>query len=107
MDRTTGGRLMADHRGEANGEVKLEVADRETAAVRYALVFRTHSWDDFVERQFDRVRLRARSADIFVLVDETRGKIPNIGADHVVSVTNGEILAAGLVLSGVAPLGWR
>ena len=91
-----------------NVEAERDAADahREAGGPRYALVFRTHFWDDFAQRQFDRVRARARSADIFVLVDETRGKVSGIGAERVVGVTDAEILATGFVAAGEGSLQW-
>lgn len=78
-------------------ERAMETKSRQGKPPRYALVFRTHFWDDFAQRQFDRAKLRAKSGDVFVLVDETRGKIPNIGAERVFGLTDGEILEAGFV----------
>jgi hypothetical protein len=47
---------------------------------RYAVIFRTHFWDDFARRQFARLRQMVREGDIFVLVDETNG--PVVGIEH-------------------------
>lgn len=87
-------------------EREVTAAHRKADGPRYALVFRTHVWDDFVQRQFDRVRSRAPSADIFVLADETRGKMPSIKGGQVVGVTDDEILAAGFVAAGEGSLQW-
>ena len=78
----------------------------ETRGPRYALLFRTHFWDTFAQRQFDRIRARAAKADIFVLADETRGKLQGVGADLVVGVTDDEILASGFVAAGEGSLQW-
>ena len=79
---------------------------REAGGPRYAVLFRTHFWDAFAQRQFDRIRARAPSADVFVLADETRGKLRGVGADRVVGVTDEEILAAGFVAAGEGSLQW-
>ena len=34
----------------------------------YAVLFRTHFWDEFAERQFERVSSQVRSGDVYVLV---------------------------------------
>jgi len=42
----------------------------------YAVLFRTHFWDDYVERQYQRLRAVAGRGDVFILVDETNGPVP-------------------------------
>ena len=79
---------------------------RDAGRPRYALLFRTHFWDAFAQRQLDRIRARAPAADIFVLADETRGELRNVGTDRIVGVTDGEILAAGFVAAGEGSLQW-
>ena len=90
----------------ADTQAEPEAVGRNTGKPRYALIFRTHFWDGFTQRQFDRVRIRARSADAYVLVDETRGKIANIGADRVMGITDDEILAAGFVAASEGSVQW-
>lgn len=88
------------------GDDKVTTASPTGKAPRYALIFRTHFWDQFAQRQFDRAKARAKSSDVYVLADETRGKIKNIGADRVVGLTDGEILAAGFVAASEGSLQW-
>ena len=73
------------------------MSERETAAVavseaqdgraarRYALIFRTHFWDDFANRQLRRAAAAAPGADLWVLVDETRGRVEGISTPNVLS----------------------
>lgn len=73
---------------------------------RYALIFRTHFWDDFAQRQLDRVTAQLTAGDVFVLVDETRGKVQNIGAGRVFGLTDGQVLDAGFVAAGEGSVQW-
>lgn len=79
---------------------------KDASHSRYALIFRTHFWDAFAQRQFDRVSKRARCADIYVLVDETRGKIEGIGAKNVFGLTDDQIIAAGFVAAETGSTQW-
>lgn len=62
----------------------------------YALIFKTHTWDAFIARQFDRYKARCRAVRLIVLVDETNGPVGLIPHDDVIRTTNAEILALGL-----------
>ncbi len=53
----------------------------------YAVVFKVHFWDDFVERQLNRLRGRAGTEQLYVLVDETKASIPGINHDRVIRMT--------------------
>ena len=72
----------------------------------YAVIFRTHFWDDFTTRQFERVRRRVKSGDIYVLVDETRGRVEGIPCDAVFRLTDTEILQAGYPAAGEGSMQW-
>ncbi len=37
----------------------------------YAVIFRTHFWDAFAQRQFDRLASTVKTGHLYVLVDET------------------------------------
>jgi hypothetical protein len=76
------------------------------ATPRYALIFRTHFWDGFADRQFRRVRASAPGADLWVLVDETRGRVEGIPTDKVFRLTDGDILNAGYVAAGEGSIQW-
>jgi hypothetical protein len=67
--------------------------------MRYAVVFTTYTWDAFVARQYERVRQRMGSGDLYVIADETHGSLGEIKADHVMRTTQSEILGR----DGVGP----
>ncbi len=73
---------------------------------RYAVIFRTHFWDEFCGRQLDRLRARVGSGDIYVMVDQTRGPVKGIPTDNVFPVTDQGILDAGFVAAGEGSLQW-
>ncbi len=72
----------------------------------YAVVFKTHFWDDFTSRQFTRLRNHAGTDALFVLVDETAGAIPDIGHDRIIRMTESIAADAGLPLHPVGNVFW-
>ncbi len=74
--------------------------------MRVALIFRTHLWDDFVQRQFDRLGVAAKGCDRIVLVDETGGAVAGIPHDRVVRVTAQQFLDQGFARAGSGNLLW-
>lgn len=78
-----------------------------TDALRYAVVFRTHFWDAFVDRQFRRLQEQVGAdGDVFVLVDETRGHVAGIPTSRVFRLTDGQVLDAGFVAAGEGSIQW-
>lgn len=77
-----------------------------TAIPRTAVIFRTHFWDEFCQRQFDRLRVVAENTTIFVLVDETNGRVRVIDHPNVVSVTETDLLGMGFARAGEGNLLW-
>ena len=75
-------------------------------APRTAVIFRTHFWDGFAQRQFDRLLAVAGGTDVFVLVDETNGAVPGIPHPRVVRVTADGLLAMGFARAGEGNLLW-
>lgn len=73
--------------------------------VSYAVIFRTHLWDDFVARQYDRLVARTRNGHVFILVDETSGPV-RIDRDNVVRYTQSDVLNLGLAKAGRGNLLW-
>ncbi len=88
---------------------------------RIAVIFRTHFWDSFAQRQFDRLISVAGGTDVFVLVDETNGPVSGIaqpgiaqpgnahpGSAHpsVVRVTADGLLGMGFARAGEGNLLW-
>ncbi len=77
-----------------------------SAAPTYAAIFRTHFWDEFVQRQFDRLLSRVGAGHVYVLVDETNGRVEGIGHDRVVRLTEQDMLDMGLPRAGAGNLLW-
>jgi hypothetical protein len=77
-----------------------------TALPRTAVIFRTHFWDAFCQRQFDRLQVVAENTTIFVLVDETQGRVAGITHPNLVSVTETDLLAMGFARAGEGNLLW-
>ena len=75
------------------------------SASKAATVFRTHFWDGFAQRQFDRLLAVSGGTDVIVLVDETRGPVA-VPHDRVVRVTEELLLAMGLPRAGEGNLLW-
>lgn len=71
----------------------------------YAVLFRTHFWDEFAERQYQRLSDAASGADVFVLVDETSKPIP-IPHPNVVPHTQQSVLNLGLHGGGHGNILW-
>jgi hypothetical protein len=78
---------------------------KSAQAPRNAVIFRTHFWDDFAERQFERLQPHTAGCDVFILVDETAGPVA-IPHENVVSVTESSLLALGLARAGQGNLLW-
>ncbi len=73
---------------------------------RCAAVFKTYSWDSFVERQSRRFAEAAVGCDVFISIDETNGGVGPIPFEHVVRVTiPTEVALAGLRRDSLARFG--
>ena len=75
-------------------------------ALNYAVIFRTHFWDEFAQRQFDRLLSQVGAGHVYVLVDETNGKVEGINHDRVVRITEQDMLGMGLPRAGTGNLLW-
>ncbi len=64
-------------------------------APRFAIVFKTHFWDGFAQRQFNRYARNKGSGEIFVYIDETNGRVEVPDGLHVVRSTNADLIADG------------
>ncbi len=75
---------------------------------RYAVLFKGHFWDGFVQRQLERLRARVGGGDLFVFLDETRGPVGDVGHDpaFVLRATEADAEALGLARSGHASEFW-
>lgn len=65
------------------------------AVPRYALVFKTHVWDNFIERQYNRFRQCMTNGDLFVALDETNAKSDCIPG-QTMRFTQAELIEMGL-----------
>ncbi|MBC7799270.1 MAG: hypothetical protein H7Z10_01495 [Gemmatimonadaceae bacterium] len=66
-------------------------------ARRYALVLKTHVWDDFIKRQLERyLSAVGPNGDVFVCIDQTNGAVPSIDHDRVLRFTNADLVGLGL-----------
>jgi hypothetical protein len=79
---------------------------KQEVSPRDVVIFRTHFWDEFARRQFDRLRRQTEGIDLFVLVDETGGPVTGIQHGHVVRVTEQAVIALGLPRAGEGNLLW-
>ncbi len=66
---------------------------------RYAIVMKTHYWDDFCDRQFARLKKSAGHADFFVAVDETIKKVGDINHDEIIRINEAELKNLGLTMA--------
>ena len=73
----------------------------------YAVVLKIHFWDDFAERQLDRLRRHAGTENLFVIVDETNGLIVDVGHDRVIRMTDQTAAAEGFLLSPKNNVFWH
>lgn len=98
LDGTQAGGTQVGAGGSGNGDL--------LALPSYAVIFRTHFWDEFVQRQFDRVVAKVGAGDLYVLVDETNGPVAGISHDRVVRLTEQDVLAMGMARAGEGNLLW-
>jgi hypothetical protein len=63
----------------------------------YAVVFKTHFWDDFVERQFQRLLKIADTHHVYILADETHGRIPGIYHKNIIRMTEAQSVRDGFL----------
>ena len=73
---------------------------------RYAVIFRTHFWDEFVSRQFRHLQDQVKSGNVYVLVDETRGPVEIPDTTLVFRLTDQQVLDAGYVRAGEGSIQW-
>lgn len=73
---------------------------------RYAVLFRTHMWDPFVERQFHRLRAHVKDADVFVVANNTSGKCEVPPDLPVVAFKESDLERMGLAKGGVGGMVW-
>lgn len=74
----------------------LPTPTRDQPGVRYAVVFKTYTWDSFVHRQASRCRAATGNGDFFIMVDETNGSLSDIPFERVIRTTNAQLVGFGL-----------
>jgi hypothetical protein len=62
----------------------------------YAVLFKTHFWDDFNRRQLARLRERVKSGDLYVVIDETFAPAPAIEGERIIGITKADLAALNL-----------
>lgn len=72
---------------------------------RYAVLFRTHFWDEYAERQYQRLLSVVGNGDVFILVDETSKPVP-VPHSNVVPHTQEGVLNLGLAGAGHGNMLW-
>jgi hypothetical protein len=59
--------------------------------VRYAVLFKVHYWDDFVERRLRHLLRKVTTGDVYVFVDETHGSVGEIAHNRVIRATERDV----------------
>jgi hypothetical protein len=74
--------------------------------VRYAVIFKTHYWDDFVERRFQHLLRQVGTGDVYIFIDETRVPIGPVPHDRVVRATESQVERLDLLRYPLGKLFW-
>ncbi|MBO1325510.1 hypothetical protein K2X14_10770 [Acetobacter sp. TBRC 12305] len=74
---------------------------------RYAVLFRTHVWDSFIERQFARLRQIVRHGDVHIVANNTAGTCPPVAGLPFMTFTESELEAMGLARGGEGEMLWN
>lgn len=77
-----------------------------STSVSYAVIFRTHFWDEFTERQLARLKAVTKTGEIHILVDETNGHVAGINHPHVFRVKASDFVSQGYAEAGEGSLLW-
>ena len=84
----------------------VELAIQSVSSLKFAVLFRTHMWDDFIERQYQRVLSCVQGGDVFILANNTTTSCDNIPHERVIKFTENDLLALGLARAGENNLLW-
>jgi hypothetical protein len=63
--------------------------------MRYAVVFKTYQWDQFVHRQASRCQTATGPGDFFISIDETNGSVGPVPFDRVIRTCNADMVKLG------------
>jgi hypothetical protein len=66
------------------------------AVTNFAVLFKTHAWDEFIARQYTRYCDAVGRDRVFVFLDETAGPITGAPLKNVLRGTNDDLFAIGL-----------
>ncbi|WP_137126161.1 hypothetical protein [Roseomonas sp. HF4] len=77
-----------------------------TTTRRYAVVFKAFFIDDFVRRRLAQVVAAAPSADVFLMIDETRHDAGPIDFDRVIRYREADVVALGFAAVSKGALLW-
>ena len=77
-----------------------------TTTPRYAVLMKTHFWDDFVERRLQHLRRQVTSGDVYVVVDETNGTVGPIPFEHVVRTKEADVEPLDLLAYPAGQVFW-
>ena len=74
----------------------------------FAVLFKCHYWDDFTQRQLERIKQRVSLGDVFVIVNDTDGRVEGIGhpEDRIFRITETQAREVGLHHAGQWPMLW-
>src|ERR1700742_4753961 len=89
-----GGRAMNKPMAPEAYPIPVPIGDER--GMRYAVIFKTYTWDSFVHRQASRCRAATGDGDFFIMVDETNRSIGDIPFERVVRTTNAQLVSFGL-----------
>lgn len=64
--------------------------------MNYAVFFKAHSWDDLIYRNYLRLKISSKNADIYILFDNTNGMDPCV-AEEIISINQRDISSIGLI----------
>ena len=64
----------------------------------YAVLFKAHFWDEFTQRQFERLRANVGRGHLWILFDETLKPAPTLPYDRVIGITTDKLMKLGLPL---------
>ncbi|HEY1931646.1 MAG TPA: hypothetical protein VGG99_06535 [Acetobacteraceae bacterium] len=77
-----------------------------SGARRWAVLFKTHFWDDFVARRFEALKSKCPASDIWIYVDETSGLAGEIPHDKVFRTRDSDMYALGFPRQPVYNINW-
>ena len=82
------------------------IENQGTEPPRYAVIFRTHFWDSFAERQLQRLKTVAGHGEIWVLVDVTNRPVNGISHHNIFPVKAADFIAQGFAEAGEGSMMW-